>query len=628
LKGLHLSNEMRQTVSNRIGLLSNNIRSSSKEQHQEQPQRHITIATERDPLLPTSINTLDNNINKSGSSSSANNRGIASKESVKKNKQQQQQQQQQQQKRANNITQGTIRSRHVVGSLGHHGGVSGMGGKRSLSGEKSQSVDGDQNIQQALSEVTESTESYNLYNQQINSPLQSSGDSTSASGGGGKVRSPSWRLRERGGQGEGSSKSQHSVEGYNRQQYYNERANGLLGDNSAAEQPGYYAEVPEEIYAVRKAALTVLEPLTYTWIIFAIGFSLSAVLGISRWAMLLPKIPFWFVLLPAWLAHVGLLYSHISSAKALSTFIAEANENRQRQDSTDHLDRTEYLPLLQRSLKFGVKTGVLSLFFFIFEVMLYFRFIHGTLSLAATLTTIWMIVIYHILEGFVCKTQHAIRVLCWILLFTSMLLAVIKVDYQLDALRWRIVLSPVVALLSIASASLIYIIYGHQVGYFRLSESQLTAGILYSMATLICIVLVVVVGEMPLERPQVMETKLFVVFLSPMVVALVGVGAWAVTKDEFDRLLLFGGQPAVYPMKLRLEPQGWTSVESKGIMTIPMFGEISYEPLNSDNSDAIELCACCACYPYEEEEDTIQYNNERNPNFHPFLSAPSRESSR
>lgn len=603
---------MRQTVSNRISLLSSNIRSSNNEQQQqqqEQQQQQNYCVSERDPLLPTSINSLGSNNIISDS-----NRGVLSKKEPIKNQQ-----------RGGIITQGTIRSRHVVGSSGRSReedqGVGGMGRKRSSSGGQSQQVEGDE-LQQALSEVTGSTESYDLYNQQVNSPVQSSGGS-SPSGRRGS-RSPSRRSRAQPG---GSSKSQHSGEGYNRQQYYNERANRLLGDGMAVEQPSYFAEVPEEIYAVRKAALTVLEPLTYTWIIFAIGFSLSVVLGMARWTMLLAKIPFWFILLPAWLAHGGLIYSHICSAKALSTFIAEANENRQRQDSTDHLDRTEYLPLLQRSLKFGVKTGVLSVFFFIFEVMLYFRFIHGTLTLSATFTTIWMIVIYHILEGFVCKTQHAIRVLCWLLLFTSMLLAVIKVDYLFESLRWRIILSPLVALLSIASASLIYIVYGHQIGYFRLSEAQLTAGILYSMATLICIVLVIVVGEMPLERPQVMETRLFVVLLAPMVIALVGVGAWAVTKDEFERLLLYGGQPAVFPMKLRLEPQGWTSVDSKGILTIPMFGEVSYEPLNSTHSDAIELCSCCTCYPYEEEEETIQYNNARNPNFHPFLSAaPSRES--
>ena len=51
-----------------------------------------------------------------------------------------------------------------------------------------------------------------------------------------------------------------------RQQYYNERAARLLGEDSPSED-GYSSsamEVPEEIYAVRKAALTVMEPLIYS----------------------------------------------------------------------------------------------------------------------------------------------------------------------------------------------------------------------------------------------------------------------------------------------------------------------------------------------------------------------------
>jgi len=59
-----------------------------------------------------------------------------------------------------------------------------------------------------------------------------------------------------------------------------------------------------------------------------------------------------------------------------------------------------------------------------------------------------------------------------------------------------------------------------------------------------------------------------------MVVCLVGMGAWAVSRDEFARLLLYGGQAAVHPMRLRLEAKGWTSVESNGVTTIPMFGEV------------------------------------------------------
>jgi hypothetical protein len=152
-----------------------------------------------------------------------------------------------------------------------------------------------------------------------------------------------------------------------------------------------------------------------------------------------------------------------------------------------------------------------------------------------------------------------------------------KVDHGYDNIRWRVVVSPIVTVLSISSATLIYIVYGHQVGYYRLTESQLTAGNLYSLAALISIVLVVVIGEViPLSRPVEIETRVFVVLMAPLVVTLVGMGAWVVSRDEFGRLLLYGGQAAVHPRKLRWETNGWTSVQGRGVTSIPMFGEVRY----------------------------------------------------
>jgi len=480
------------------------------------------------------------------------------------------------------------------------------------------------------SDACDSTESsYDNYHREIRADHSRSSGSFSGRNSS-RSRSPRGRRRERSFSSQNSVISLQKNQSFDhRQQYYNERAVRLLGDESANGEPPPLLEVPEEIYAVRKAALTVLQPLTHAWLIFAIGFSSSVALGMSRWTALLPELPFWFIFLPSWLSHAGLLCCHVLSARALSTFIAEANENRQRQDTTDHLDRTEYLPLLQRSLKFGLKTGILSFLFFLFEVLMYLRLSRGSISLTAALIPLWIIVVGGILDGIVCKTQHVIRLLCWVLTFVTMVLAVIKVDYELASMRWRVVFSPIVALLSISSATLIYIVYGHQVGYFRLTEAQLTAGILYSMSALVCTVLVVVLGEViPLDRPVEVETKLFVVTLAPLTVALVGVGAWAVTRDEFDRLLQVGGQSTVYPMKLRLEPAGWTSVESRGVSIIPMFGDVSYEPLDSAKSESIELCACCACYPFEEEEETVQYSEPRNINTHPFSSSASSQNSK
>ena len=324
-------------------------------------------------------------------------------------------------------------------------------------------------------------------------------------------------------------------------------------------------------------SLLLCEKILHGKLIISVGFALTVLFGMARWTRLLQNLPYWFILLPSWLAHVGLFWCHMMSAKALSTFIADANDSRQRPESRDHLDRTEYLPLLQRSLKFGLKTGLISFAVFIFEILIYIRLARGTISLTAVFFPLWIMVIGGIIDGIICKTQHFVRVVCWLLTFAAMVLTCMKVDHGYDKIRWRVVVSPIVTVLSISSATLIYIVYGHQVGFYRLTESQLTAGNLYSLAALISIVLVVVIGEViPLSRPVEIETRVFVVLMAPLVVTLVGMGAWVVSRDEFGRLLLYGGQSAVHPRKLRWEANGWTSVQGRGTTNIPMFGEVRY----------------------------------------------------
>jgi hypothetical protein len=367
----------------------------------------------------------------------------------------------------------------------------------------------------------------------------------------------------------------------------------------------------------------------------SVGFALTVLFGTSRWTRLMPGLPFWFILLPAWLAHAGLLLLHTQSAQNLSVFIAAANESRQRGDSRDHINRTEYLPLLQRSLKFGLKTGLLSFVMFCFEILIYVRMAKSSISLAVTFLPLWLLVAGGLADGIICKTQHWLRVACWILLLTAMVLVVVKVDHGLDSLRWRTVISPVILVLSIASGTLVYIVYGHSVGYYRLTESQLTAGNLYSLAALICIVLMIMLGEViPLSRPVEIESRLFVVILAPLVISLVGMGAWVVSRDEYARLLLYGGQAAVHPMRLRWEEgKGWACVQGRGVVMIPMFGEVSFQPLERKSVTpkattttttvrALELMTCCSglsCYPYEDEETVRLTEDIPAHHHHPYL---------
>lgn len=417
---------------------------------------------------------------------------------------------------------------------------------------------------------------------------------------------------------------------HKRSGFYQRSANDNMYSNLPPEAgPPPLLEIPEEVYAVRKAALKVMKPLIASWLVITVGFAISLLLGMARWTNLMTDLPYWFILLPSWGSHVGLLMCHIKSARALSKFIAQANENRQRPDSTDISDRTEYLPLLQRSLKFGLKTGMLSFCIFIFEVLLYIRIARGSISLGVTFIPMWLLVGGAIFDGIVCKTQHFLRVLSTVLMFSTMILTVLRVDYGIEEIHWRLVISPVVTVLSISSATLIYIVYGHQVGYYRLTEAQLTAGILYSMSALICVVLVVMVGEvMPLARPVEIETRLFFVVMAPLVVCLTGMGAWAVSRDEFGRLLLYGGQSAVHPKKLRWEKNGWTSVQSKGVTVIPMFGEVSYCPLPDDTKPScLEICPCCSCYPYAEVDELAANSQDKDSWLnHPYLVPPPARS--
>lgn len=373
-----------------------------------------------------------------------------------------------------------------------------------------------------------------------------------------------------------------------------------------------------DVRSVRRAALTVMSPLVYTWLVISAAASIFLLLLLCNLLDFMP-LSYAMVLLPLWLAHGALFFCHILSARALSRFIARANENRQRMDASDHIDRTEYLPLLQRALKFGLKTAFLSLCMLIFEILMYIKIEEELdnnsgsrrISLASALVPIWPIVLGLLIDGIICKTQHILRVFVWVLLASSMILATLKVDYDATFVSWGLVLLPLLGVILVCVLALSYIVYGHRVGYFRLTSSQLVAGWLYSISAGIALILLVFLVEADgrSDGDNLLEwnrtVRLFIISAAPVSVSMFGVGAWAVAKDEFNRLLTLGGQAAVIPMKLKLEPHGWTSVKSVGVAMIPMFGEVSFEPLDSSKAD-LEMCgACCACYPYDDEEEVV-----------------------
>jgi len=402
-------------------------------------------------------------------------------------------------------------------------------------------------------------------------------------------------------------------------QYYNERANRIFSDSTPAEPP--LLEVSAAVINVRKGALTVFNPLTHTWLVFSAGFTLGSALGMAKWAGVLGGISYFLVLLPFWLSHLGLMVCHMMAGRALTIFIAEANNNRTRQDSSDPFDRTEYLPLLQRALKFGLKTGLISLCIFIFEILLYMKLSSDTLSLAVVFIPLWIIVLLGILDGVICKTQHLTRLLSWMVALTCMILLVLRVDYEMNE-NWlrRCISAAPLTLLGMALMELTYVLQGNRIGYFHLTESQRTAGILYTLGVLLYMLLVIIICINHVERPEGFKLRVILVAMSSLSFSLVGLGAWAISRDEVDRLVQFGGQAIVHPMGLRLEPSGWTAVQSKGVMTMPMFGEVRYEPLTVDKKkNLLEYFCLWTFYPFEVEDIVHAPSHD-----YPFLTTSSR----
>ena len=335
------------------------------------------------------------------------------------------------------------------------------------------------------------------------------------------------------------------------------------------------------------------------------GFTLSAGLGMAKWNGLLANIQYLFVLLPCWLSHGLLLINHVRAVRALSTFISTANSNRQRTGSTDNTDRAEYLPLLQRSLKFGIKTGTFSMAFFVFEILLFLYLSKKNMSFGMVMLPLWLISVGGILYGITCKTQHFTMILSWVLFTCFMVLIVLKVDHGVYTLSLNMVFSPLVGFMCMSMLSLSYILYGHHIRFFTLTMAQYKAGMLYFTSLLCGILLLVLLLSYNFEQPDTIEVQFLTVVLTCLTVALLSFGAYSVSRDELERLFKYGGQVVVLPKKLRFERHGWNAVDSKGVMLVPMFGEVRYEPLDPNiNNICFDMCSCCwVCYPYDDDVD-------------------------
>jgi hypothetical protein len=133
--------------------------------------------------------------------------------------------------------------------------------------------------------------------------------------------------------------------------------------------------------------------------------------------------------------------------------------------------------------------------------------------------------------------------------------------------------------------------------------AQYRAGMLYFTSLICGILLLVLLLSYNFEQPDSIEVQFLMIVLTCLTVALLSLGAYSVSHDELERLFKYGGQVVVHPKKLRFERHGWNAVDSKGVMLVPMFGEVRYEPLDPNvNNICFDMCSCCwACYPYDDD---------------------------
>jgi hypothetical protein len=220
--------------------------------------------------------------------------------------------------------------------------------------------------------------------------------------------------------------------------------------------------------------------------------------------------------------------------------------------------------------------GMISGSMLMFEILIYFRIAKESMSLSRMLTPLWIITTLAILNGIVCKTQHILSLFSWILLFIFMMLVVLRVDYGFTTIEANVIVAPVILLLTVVTFIWLYILYGHKIGYFRLTQWQVKASLLYSLGTVTSLASIMLLVNWWSYYPFGTGMRFLMCVLTPLTVALVGFAAWSVNRDEFERLLRFGGQVAVHPMKLRFEKNGWTAVDGIGVVTVPMLGLIEY----------------------------------------------------
>ncbi|KAI9916020.1 hypothetical protein PsorP6_008650 [Peronosclerospora sorghi] len=220
-------------------------------------------------------------------------------------------------------------------------------------------------------------------------------------------------------------------------------------------------------------------------LLYALGCVIGVVfVSLNFEGVIDPRINWWLVFVPFWLANIAMLYAHLTSirhAKAL-----------RRWADVDSMSNEPLLPLLRRIVLVYAISFPLTILLLWSELAFCASLQKTTItSLYICYAPLMVIQVAFVVRYLLCRSDSTLPGICWALLFVFTLLMSYQTDTQrhFEALEmakppisWWIVFAPLFTFELIMAGSLLLILYNEFSGIYRLTRSQLSASVLYTLA--------------------------------------------------------------------------------------------------------------------------------------------------
>ncbi|CAI5725338.1 unnamed protein product [Peronospora destructor] len=247
--------------------------------------------------------------------------------------------------------------------------------------------------------------------------------------------------------------------------------NGRLSDNGQF-QPLIFAE---------KALAALLNGV----LLYALGCIVGvALVSLNFESVLGPRVNWWLVFLPFWLANVAIIYAHVTSLRHAKTL--------RRWADIDSMSNEPLLPLLRRIVLVYAISFPLTALLFWSELAFCASLQNTTVtSLYICYAPLMVIQVAFVVRYLLCRSDSTLPGVCWMLLFVFTLLLAYQTDTQRrlevpemtqPPMSWWVVFTPLFAFELLMAGSLLLVLYNEFSGMYRLTRWQLAASVLYTMA--------------------------------------------------------------------------------------------------------------------------------------------------